>query len=173
MRRIKWTDRRFTFDFPAEIYPELLERLRGTPARVADRLAGVPREPLVRRTGRAWSILEHTGHLADLDEILFLPRVDDYELRVATLRAADMTNRVTEAANHNARSPEDVVAGLEATRGRVLRRLESLDAETFRQSALHPRLGVAMRLVDMVYFQAEHDDYHLASITELLRGSEA
>jgi hypothetical protein len=26
-----------------------------------------------------------------------------------------------------------------------------------------------MRLVDMVFFQAEHDDYHLARISELMR----
>ena len=46
-------------------------------------------------------------------------------------------------------------------------RLESLDAEIFARSALHPRLNVQMRLVDMLFFQAEHDDYHLARISEL------
>jgi hypothetical protein len=35
--------------------------------------------------------------------------------------------------------------------------------------ALHPRLKVNMRLVDMLYFQAEHDDYHLTRISELRR----
>ncbi len=34
--RIKWTDRRFNFDFPAGIYPEMIERVRGTPARLED-----------------------------------------------------------------------------------------------------------------------------------------
>jgi hypothetical protein len=28
-------------------------------------------------------------------------------------------------------------------------------------------LKVQMRLVDMLFFQAEHDDYHLARISEL------
>jgi hypothetical protein len=37
--------------------------------------------------------------------------------------------------------------------------------------ALHPRLAVQMRLVDMVCFHAEHDDYHLASIAEILRNT--
>ena len=36
--RIKWTDRRFNFDFPAGIYPEMIERIRGTPARLEDLL---------------------------------------------------------------------------------------------------------------------------------------
>ena len=103
MARIKWSERRFDFSFPVELYPELLERLRGTPARLADRLAGVAPERLIRRPPRGWSIQEHAGHLADLDESLFLPRLDEYALGVATLRAADMTNQQTEAANHNAR----------------------------------------------------------------------
>lgn len=170
MRRIKWVDRQFNFDFPVEVYPELLERLRGTPARVADRLAGLPAGVLVRRPGRGWSIQEHVGHLADLDEGLFLPRVDEYELRVATLTAADMTNEATEAANHNARPFAAVLTELSAARGRALSRLESLAPETFLRTALHPRLGRRMRLVDMVFFHAEHDDYHLASVTTLLRG---
>jgi nitronate monooxygenase len=36
-------------------------------------------------------------------------------------------------------------------------------------AALHPRLRVAMNVVDLAYFVSEHDDYHLARITELLR----
>jgi hypothetical protein len=46
-------------------------------------------------------------------------------------------------------------------------RLEGFDADLFARSALHPRLNVQMRLVDMLFFQAEHDDYHLARISEL------
>jgi len=67
MARIKWSERRFDFSFPVELYPELLERLRGTPARLAYRLAGVAPERLIRRPPRGWSIQEHAGHLADLE----------------------------------------------------------------------------------------------------------
>jgi uncharacterized damage-inducible protein DinB len=169
MLRIKWTDRQFTFDFPAETYPELLERLRGTPVRVAERLRPVPREQLVRRSGPGWSMQEHAGHLADLDDRLFLPRLDEYEFKVATLRAADMTNRATEEANHNASSLETLLAMVAASRARVLTRLEALEPDVFARMARHPRLGRDIRLVDLLYFHAEHDDYHLASITALLR----
>ena len=173
MARLKWSERRFDFTFPVDICPELLERLKGTPARVAERLARVAPERLVRRPGRGWSIQEHAGHLADLDEGLFLPRLDEYALGMATLRAADMTNRRTEAANHNARSLNEVLQSLRETRNRIMTRLEALDPDAFAQVAVHPRLGVPMRLVDMVYFHAEHDDYHLASIGELLRAGTA
>jgi hypothetical protein len=33
---------------------------------------------------------------------------------------------------------------------------------------LHPRLKQPMRLVDHLYFVAEHDDYHLARIWEMI-----
>jgi hypothetical protein len=36
-------------------------------------------------------------------------------------------------------------------------------------SAVHPRLQQPMRLVDMLYFVAEHDDHHLARMTALAR----
>jgi uncharacterized damage-inducible protein DinB len=169
MGRIRWVDRRFDFSFPVEVYPELIERLRGTPARVADRLDPIDPQRRVRRNGRAWSIQEHAGHLADLDVSLFLPRLEEYEVGVATLRPADWTNRGTEAAEHNRRSLDEVVAALRASRDAVVHRLETLDPGSFAREALHPRLRCPMRLVDMLFFHAEHDDYHLASITELLR----
>jgi hypothetical protein len=34
---------------------------------------------------------------------------------------------------------------------------------------LHPRLNQPMRVVDLLFFVAEHDDYHLARISELIR----
>jgi uncharacterized damage-inducible protein DinB len=171
MERIKWSARRFDFAFPVEVYPELLERLRGTPARVADRLMPLTSEARIRRRGRAWSPQEHAGHLADLDESLFLPRLEEYTAKVGTLRPADMTNRQTEAANHNARSLDEVLHHLRRTRTAIVQRLESLEGEMFGRVAYHPRLHVPMRLVDMMFFHAEHDDYHLASISELLRAT--
>lgn len=169
MERIKWTARRFEFTFPVETYPEVLERLRGTPARFADRLQGVPEGRLNRRPARGWSPQEHAGHIADLDESLFLPRLEEYGAKVTTLRSADMSNQRTEEARHNARSLEDVLAHLRRARAAIVARIEALEPAAFAQVAYHPRLHTSMRLVDMMFFHAEHDDYHLASITELLR----
>ena len=56
--RIKWTDRRFNFDFPAGIYPEMIERIRGTPARLEDLFAGLPSETLTAQVERP---LVHAG----------------------------------------------------------------------------------------------------------------
>lgn|GEM_PF-5991317 len=54
-------------------------------------------------------------------------------------------------------------------RAESVRRIEALEASDFDKSALHPRLEVPMRLVDSLTFFAEHDDYHLARISDLIR----
>lgn len=168
---IAWGERRFDFTFPVDFYPELIERLRGTPARLADRLQSRAPEQLTRRVNGKWSMQEHAGHLSDLDLGLFLPRLDDYQAGVKVLRAADMENAATEAAHHNARSLSDLLEHARVVRGGVIDRLERYEAAFFSRSAEHPRLGAPMRAVDMLFFQAEHDDYHLARITELIRSA--
>jgi hypothetical protein len=58
MKRIPWTERTFNFDFPVELFPEMIERLRGTPARLADRVQSLTPEVLTKRDGERWSIQE-------------------------------------------------------------------------------------------------------------------
>jgi hypothetical protein len=168
MPRIKWTERRFNFDFPAGIYPEMIERVRGTPARLEELLAGFSPETLTAQVDGRWSMQENAGHLLDL-ESLVSQRIDEYLAGATTLHAADMSNRKTYEATHNEVSIDSILKAFRAGRHEIVRRLESLDAEVFARSALHPRLNVQMRLVDMLFFQAEHDDYHLARISELKR----
>ena len=36
-------------------------------------------------------------------------------------------------------------------------------------TARHPRLKKEMRVLDLAFFIAEHDDHHLARISELIR----
>jgi hypothetical protein len=109
---------------------------------------------------------ENAGHLLDL-ESLVMQRVDEYLAGNTTLHAADMSNRKTYEASHNDVPVASILTAFRAARHELVDRLESLDAEVFGRAALHPRLNVSMRLVDMLFFQAEHDDYHLARISEL------
>ena len=166
MTRIKWTDRRFDFNFPAGIYPEMIERLRGTPARLEDHFAGLSTETLVNQFDGRWSMQENAGHLLDL-ESLVSQRIDEYLAGNEALHAADMSNRKTYDASHNEVPVDTILKAFRTARHEIVARLESLDADVFARSALHPRLQVQMRLVDMLFFQAEHDDYHLARISEL------
>ena len=62
----------------------------------------------------------------------------------------------------------DVVVG-EVPRQRFVARLDAWDRSLLSLTSLHPRLNQPMRVVDMALFTAEHDDHHLARMTELAR----
>jgi uncharacterized damage-inducible protein DinB len=164
---IPWFHREFRFDVPIGAAPSVVERLRGTPARLEERLRGCSPALVRRRIGDRWSIQENAGHLWDL-EPLWLGRVEDVVAGRAELRAADLENRQTHSANHNGRPLAEVLGGFRAARAQLVQRLEAVDDASWRRAALHPRLRVPMRLLDLSIFVAEHDDHHLATITALL-----
>ena len=87
------------------------------------------------------------------------------------LRPADLQNRKTHEARYNERPIADVTQAFRRERTRFLGRLEGWDPKRVLASAVHPRLQQQMRLVDMVYFVAEHDDHHLRAMTELARSA--
>lgn len=166
--RLKWTDRIFSFNYPTELYPEMIERVRGAPARLDEYLNSAPAEILARRHNGSWSIQENAAHLFDLDA-LTLNRIEQYIAGVSILHAADITNKATSEANYNDVSAAKIGQLFRQRRMEVVKLLDGLDAELFAHSAVHPRLNVPMRLVDFVFFEAEHDDYHLTRIHELLK----
>jgi uncharacterized damage-inducible protein DinB len=168
--RTPWFERKFDFTFPVELYPEIIERLRGTPARIEERVKGVPPLILTRRVDEKWSIQENIGHLLDLDE-LFSARFEDFEHNAEILRAADLLNRKTHQAHHNAQPLDKILAEFRRGRLALVARLDAAPPDYFRRTALHPRLNAPMRVTDLLYFVAEHDDHHLARISELLRGA--
>ena len=167
-----WFERTFDFTFPVEQYPNLCARLRGTPARLEDLVSGAAREVLVRKPGEneKWSAQEHAGHLLDL-ESLWMARVDDYLGEASQLTVADLSNRRTHEAQHNRRGISEILVDFRSARSRLVRRVERIDPAGFARTLLHPRLKTPMRLVDHLYFVAEHDDHHLAHIWELINAS--
>jgi uncharacterized damage-inducible protein DinB len=163
-----WFERKFDFTFPVEEFPNLCIRLRAAPARLEEVVRGVPHETLVRKPGGKWSAQEHAGHLHDL-ESLWLGRVGDFLIDGDTLTAADLQNRKTDDANHNARPLRLILAEFRDARERLVDHVRELDPQLLSKSKLHPRLKQPMRLVDHLYFIAEHDDHHLAMIRELIQ----
>jgi hypothetical protein len=162
-----WFERTFDFTFPVEQYPNVCIRLRGTPARLEEILRDVPSHMLIARTGDRWSIQEHAGHLLDL-ESLWMARVDDFLSEGDVLTVADLSNRTTHEANHNARKLSDILGEFRTARRRLTDHVRTLSPALFARSRLHPRLKQPMRLVDHLYFAAEHDDHHLARIWEMI-----
>ncbi len=162
-----WFERKFEFTFPVELHPNLCARLRGTPARLEEAVRGAARNLLVKKPGEKWSAQEHAGHLLDL-EPLWMARVDDYLKEASQLSAADLSNRKTHEAQHNQRPIDEILAEFRSARLRLLSRVEKLNPAIFARARLHPRLQTPMRLVDHLYFAAEHDDHHLAYIWTLI-----
>lgn len=167
MNVARWVERKFEFTIPATLFPVMVERVRGTPARMEDKLRGVPSETLTRRDGDRWSIQEHAGHLIDLDQ-LHRGRLDDFAASAPTIRAWDVTNRKTFEANYNAKPLGDVLRMFREQREEFVERLGGWKDEDIVRTAIHPRLQLPMRVIDMAYFVAEHDDHHLAVMSQLL-----
>lgn len=162
-----WFDRKFEFTFPVELYPDLCARLRRTPARLEEMLQGCAPERMVQAPQGKWSAQEHAGHLADI-EPLWRARVEDYGSGKTQLTVADLTNRQTFEANHNSRPLRDILANFRRARLQFVDRLDALDPTEFSRAIPHPRLQVPMRLVDHLFFVAEHDDHHLAIIWQMI-----
>lgn len=161
-----WFERKFDFGFPVEKHPDVIERLRGTPVRIEEMVRSYAPGILTRRVGDTWSIQENVGHLLDV-EPLWAGRVEDILGGAEVMRPADLTNRATHEADHNSASIDALMQSFRTLRHRFVARLEELDTTAFGRSAKHPRLEQPMRVVDLCLFVADHDDYHLARMTEL------
>jgi uncharacterized damage-inducible protein DinB len=162
----RWFDRKFELGLGPDAAPELLERLRRTPERLADAVRGLPSEILTRQPDGKWSIQENAGHLLDL-EPLWDQRLDDYDAGVVELHPADLENRKTHEAAHNDRAISEILAKFSGVRGRIVDRLAKMTPDQLARTALHPRLKQPMSVVDLCFFVAEHDGHHLRTIDEL------
>lgn len=111
---------------------------------------------------------EHLGHLYDL-EGLWWKRLQDYLDRKETLTTADLNNTKTNEACHNEKSLERLMQAFVRERQRLLESVYHLNQGTLGLASVHPRLQQPMRLLDLLYFAAEHDDHHIAKISGLLR----
>jgi uncharacterized damage-inducible protein DinB len=162
----RWFDRKFELGLGPDAAPELLERLRRTPERLADAVRGLSPEILTRQPEGKWSIQENAGHLLDL-EPLWDQRLDDYDAGAVELHPADLENRKTHEAAHNDRAVAEILAYFSAVRGRIVDRLARMTPSELARTSLHPRLKQPMSVVDLCFFVAEHDDHHLHTIEEL------
>jgi uncharacterized damage-inducible protein DinB len=164
--RTKWIERKFNFDYPPGMFPYYVERLRGTPVIIEEITGSLSENQLSEKINSAWSIKEHIGHLIDLEE-LHDKRIDQFLANMAILLPADMSNRKTNLANHNGTELKLLISNLRNVRNRFINRLEKLTDTDIIRTAMHPRLNKEMRLVDLVYFAAEHDNHHITIIREL------
>jgi uncharacterized damage-inducible protein DinB len=164
--RFRWFDK-FAFPIAIELFPDIRERVRGTPARLEELLRGADAAVLTGRPDDRWSIHENVCHLIDL-EGLWLARARNLAARAPELQPTDLQNRATDEANHNAVELADLLDTFRSVRRTFSDTLRSFTPDAARFASRHPRLGTPMTIVDLAFFVAEHDDHHLARISELL-----
>jgi uncharacterized damage-inducible protein DinB len=168
MERTKWFERRFALIEDNGLFPGLLERLEGTPARLYYKLKKIQDSNHQLTTNTPWSIKKEIGHLTDL-EPLWLNRVEQLVASQPELSAADLTNQKTNEAAHDEKTFPELLDEFYQARMKLVTRLRTVTDGDLGKRSLHPRLQIQMRLIDLAYFIAEHDDHHLAQVTSLLK----
>jgi len=121
---------------------------------------------LTAKTDNKWSIQENVGHLLDL-EPLWIGRIDNILAGKTELCEADLTNKKTNIAGHNSKPIEIILKEFRLIRSEFTNKVMQLNSTDFDKFSLHPRLKTPMRIIDLIYFVAEHDNHHLAQITLL------
>ena len=167
IQQTPWFERSFHFDFPLGLFPVIFSRLEGSIFRLHSILLNADDERCSHST-QGWSVKEHLGHLFDLEE-LWWKRLLDFQQNKVTLSAADLTNKKTAEAGHNEKTLEQLLQQFTLERQKLLETIYGFDAELLSRTSVHPRLNQPMRLIDSLYFVAEHDDHHIAAISNLLR----
>jgi len=165
-----WFERTWSFELPVSAFPAVLERLRGTAARMTELIAGATDDQLRWHPSESWSAKRHLGHLDDL-HALDEHRLQEYLSGATLLTPADPRNRLTYETDHDAMPVEAIVARFRAHRTQLVAEMESLVESQIASTALHPRLRRPLRLIDWAYFVAEHDDHHLAAARQALTKS--
>lgn len=168
MKQTKWFDRKFDFSFDQNIFPSIIERLEGTPLRLDHKVDGIPSVQLTSKPDNKWSINENVGHLIDLEPI-WHGRLEDILNGEEYLRSADLENTKTHLADHNRREIKSLIKEFVSVRKATIDKLRKISEKEVYQSALHPRLKTPMRTMDLFLFVAEHDDHHLAQISNIIK----
>jgi len=166
MKRTNWFDRKFSPIDDNGILPCIIERLEGTPARLTEKMKQVSQTILSVSKDHKWSIKREIGHLIDL-EPLWLERAKEIIAGEPDLKKADLTNTKTHEADHDERELAALIADFSTHRQYLVQLLKALKDADLDKAAKHPRLGTPMKIIDLAYFVAEHDDHHLAQITFL------
>lgn len=165
MKRTAWFDREFLPIKDNGLFPCILERLEGTAARLTNKINKLQGAWALPENGK-WSINKEVGHLIDLEPLWYeraLQIIDNQE----QLKTADLTNKKTHEADHDEKDIRDLIGRFEEEREKLLTVLRQITEADLDKSALHPRLGTPMKLIDLAFFVAEHDDHHLAQISYL------
>jgi uncharacterized damage-inducible protein DinB len=168
IKQTPWFERKFDLSFPTGLFPVIATRLEGTLPRIAAMIKNLDEEILTRKPNGEWSVKEQVGHLYDLEE-LWYRRVEDFLSGNEVLTVADLRNTKTHQADHNKTAINNLLEQFSSARNKLIDKVKDIDEDTASLTSVHPRLQTPMRLIDHLFFAAEHDDHHLTKIRSLLR----
>ncbi len=168
MQLTPWNERHLPFGKGLEELPVLVERALGTPARLVHLTFHEPQERLSLRRSGSWSVKEHIGHLLYLDECMD-GRVEDFMSRRPTLCSIELGDQERILALQHKRDLGDLLEEFRLRRNYLMHRVSNMDPGALRHRAQHPCRRIAMSVVDMVMYLAEHDDHHLAQMRSILQ----
>lgn len=169
MSTSKWFERKFDFSFGVNEYTSIYKRLQQAPAALAGILFNIPDDTLSRQPDGKWSVKEHTGHLSVL-EPLWRARIQDILEKKPVLTPTDLNNTATSDAGFNMYSITALIQKFEEERKQTLAFLNNININDHSHASLHPRMQKPMRMIDILYFTAEHDDHHIGVIKEIVKG---
>jgi uncharacterized damage-inducible protein DinB len=162
---LPWFERTFTFGKSVRMLPYYLERLEGTLTRISAKVHGYDDTILSKRKDGKWSVKEHIGHLAEVDEI------SNQRLTEMISGKAFLSPAVFEPKDYSTWNIEEVLAYFSKSRLSNLESFRQLTNEQLTSFSMHPRLHQAMTPIDLAWFDAEHDDHHLVAISRILKNA--
>jgi uncharacterized damage-inducible protein DinB len=166
MNTSKWFDRQFDFNLSNDEYALVYKRLQHSIDKLQQIVPGLSNDVLIYKPQGKWSIKEHTGHLSVL-EPLWRERVVQIQQGKPVLTPADLENKATFEAGFNDWHITILLEKFTTERNQTLLLLDSIKEEDKIKTSLHPRLKQPMRIIDLAYFVAEHDEHHLKAIEEI------
>ena len=154
-----------------ELYPNLLARLRGTPAQARRNASRADRQEILTTKPRRKMVSPGTRRPPARPRTAVAGA--SRRLRRGSGRSSPQpTCRIEKPSKPTIMRPlEKILEDFRTAREKLLQRVGELNA-IYLATIPHPRLKTPMRLVDHLYFVAEHDDHHLARIWELLNADE-
>jgi uncharacterized damage-inducible protein DinB len=168
MDTAKWFERQFDFRLSSNDYVSVYKRLQQAAGKLLQITASILPATLIYKPGGKWSVNEHAGHLSLL-EPLWRQRFIDIRNRKPVLSPADLENKATTEAGFNNNDFKKLIETFINERNTTLLLLDSMNEEDKTKTSLHPRLQLPMRIIDLAYFVAEHDEHHLLAISEIIR----
>ena len=168
MDTAKWFERQFDFRLSSKDYISVYKRMQEAAGKLQQITAGILPAALIYKPGGKWSVNEHVGHLSLL-EPLWRQRFIDIHNSKPVLSPADLENKATTEAGFNNSDIKALIETFINERNTTLLLLDSMNEEDKTKTSLHLRLQQPMRIIDLSYFVAEHDDHHLAVISEIIQ----